>query len=218
MSTKHDFIGNKTSLDIIGIYLEMARSRFTQPEAVEFPWQWNSDDKKTRIVIEAASNRYEDSKDTRPGIFVDRSALVFPKAVIGDRAAHDLTSGSDLYYTIATGQIILDCVSKSKGESALIGDLVAQHLVMGADILLKAFNFREITPITLMPSQPWEKDETCYITRVSSEFSYDIAWATIPSAIKVKRLGIFLSTRSEAENFSFGDSALVSMGIVDTIE
>jgi hypothetical protein len=55
---KHGYVYNKSSLDVIGMFLEMVRSRFVQPDNSKFPWQWNADDKKSRIVIEAASNPY----------------------------------------------------------------------------------------------------------------------------------------------------------------
>ena len=87
---KHRYVYNKSSLDIIGMFLEMVRSRFVQPDNPKFPWQWNPDDKKSRIVIEAASNPYVSARDARPGVFVDRGAIVFPKLVLGDRAASDL--------------------------------------------------------------------------------------------------------------------------------
>ena len=49
---KHGYVYNKSSLDVIGMFLEMVRSRFVQPDNTKFPWQWNADDKKSRIVIE----------------------------------------------------------------------------------------------------------------------------------------------------------------------
>ena len=212
---KHGYVYNKSSLDVIGMFLEMVRSRFVQPDNPKFPWSWDPDDKKTRIVIEAASNPYVQAKDARPGVFIDRGAIVFPKVVVGDRAAVDVSTGSDLFYTIATGGITMDCVSQSKGESALLGDTVAQHMVMSANILMRQFDFRAVTPVTLMPTQPWEKDDRCFLTRVQSEFSYDIAWANIPDQKKIARYVTFQSTEEQAADYSFGDSALISMNIAD---
>jgi hypothetical protein len=183
------YVKPKSSMDIIGLYIKMIRDRFGAANTDEnFPWGWDSDDKKTRIVIEAGGSEFEDSTDTRPGIFVDRGAIVFPKVVLGNRAAHDLALGVDLFYSTPNGQIAVDCVSRSRGESSLLGDLVAHHLLMSSDILIRHYDLRSITPITLTPSQTWEKDNRCYITRVSSEFSYDLAWATLPYATRVARI------------------------------
>lgn len=213
---KHGYVYNKSSLDVIGMFLEMVRSRFVQPDNPKFPWAWDPDDKKSRIVIEAASNPYLQAKDARPGVFVDRGAIVFPKIVIGDRAATDLTTGGELFYTHATGGITMDCVSQSKGESALLGDTVAQHMVMSANILMRQFDFKAVTPVTLMPTQPWEKDDRCFLTRVQTEFTYDIAWANIPDQKKIARYVTFQADAEQARTYTFGDSALISMNIADT--
>ena len=169
------YVSPKSSMDIIGLYILMLRDRFkASNNSTEFPWAWNEDDKKTRIVIEAGGSEFEDSTDTRPGIFVDRGAIVFPKVAIGNRAAHDLSSGIELFYSQGSGQVAIDCVSRSRGESSILGDTVAHHLLMSSNILVKEYNLKKVTPITLTPTQPWEKDNKCYITRVSSEFSYII--------------------------------------------
>ena len=38
---KHGYVYNKSSLDVIGMFLEMVRSRFVQPDNPKFPWSWN---------------------------------------------------------------------------------------------------------------------------------------------------------------------------------
>tara|TARA_B100000214_G_scaffold1422_1_gene1088 strand:+ start:4535 stop:5179 length:645 start_codon:yes stop_codon:yes gene_type:complete len=208
------YVKPKSSMDIIGLYIKMIRDRFTPSNTTDkFPWAWSSDDKKTRIVIEAGGSEFEDSTDTRPGIFVDRGAIVFPKVVLGNRAAHDLATGVDLFYSTPSGQISIDCVSRSRGESSLLGDIVAHHILMSSDILIKHYNLRNITPVTLTPTQTWEKDNRCYITRVSSEFSYDLAWATTPYAHKISRIQA-LSDADKSKDLSLGDIVLTSLGLV----
>ncbi len=209
------YVKPKSSMDIVGLYIKMLRDRFT-PEntSSKFPWAWDKDDKKTRIVIEAGGSEFEDSTDTRPGIFVDRGAIVFPKISLGNRAAHDLATGVDLFYTTPSGQISVDCISRSRGESSLLGDISAHHLLMSSEILIKYYNLSKITPVTLSPTQTWEKDNRCYITRVSSEFSYDIAWATTPYATKISRIQSVADT-DNSKDLSFGDIVLNSLGLVE---
>lgn len=209
------YVKPKSSMDIIGMYILILRDRFApRGNGQNFPWQWDADDKKTRIVIEAGGSEFEDSTDTRPGIFVDRGAIIFPSVALGDRAAHDLTTGVDLYYANGSGQIAVDCVSRSRGESSILGDIVAHHLLMSSDILVKHYNLRKITPVTLSPTQTWEKDNKCYITRVSSEFSYDLAWATTPYAIRVSRIHAY-SDADDSKDLSLSDVALTSFGLAD---
>lgn len=210
------YISPKSSMDIIGLYILMLRDRFSASKnTTEFPWIWDADDKKTRIVIEAGGSEFEDSTDTRPGIFVDRGAILFPKVAIGNRAAHDLSSGIELFYSQGSGQVAIDCVSRSRGESSVLGDLVAHHILMSSNILVKEYNLKQVTPVTLTPTQPWEKDNKCYITRVSSEFSYDLAWATTPYSPKISRIHTNEDTDGSGD-LSLGDITLTSLGLADT--
>lgn len=207
------YVKPKSSMDVIGLYILMIRERFSNQKDPNFPWPWSSDDKKTRIVIEAGGSEFEDSTDTRPGIFIDRGAIVFPQIALGNRAAHDSASGIDLYYTTPSGQISIDCVSRSRGESSLLGDIVAHHILMASDVLRKTHGLNKITPVTLSPTQTWEKDNRCYITRVSSEFTYDVAWATTPNAVKVSRINV-ASDSDDSGSFTLGDVVLTSLGLV----
>jgi len=210
MRDTNTYVKAKSSLDIVGIYLQMLRSRFTTNED-GFPWEWNETKELTKIIVEAGTNEYEEGADTRPGIFVDRSAIVFPSVVLGDTAAEDLVTGAKMFYTTPGGQMQVDCVSKSRGESSILGDIVAHHLVMSGDILQTVFGFRDITPVTLMPTQAWEKDDRCYITRVTSEFKYDLGWFTQPIANKISRFKIELSTE-DVNQIIFSDIAIESLG------
>jgi hypothetical protein len=209
------YVSPKSSMDILGLYIMMLRDRFsTKNNTQGFPWVWDEEDKKTRIVIEAGGSEFEDSTDTRPGIFVDRGAIVFPKIAIGNRAAHDLSTGVELFYSQGSGQVAIDCVSRSRGESSILGDLVAHHILMSSTILIKKYNLRQVTPVTLTPTQPWQKDNNCYITRVSSEFSYDLAWATTPYSPKIARIHANEDTDS-SKDLSLGDITLTSLGLAD---
>ena len=209
------YVKPKSSVDIIGLYILMVRERFKpSSNSEDFPWVWSDDDKKTRIIIEAGGSEFEDSTDTRPGIYIDRGAIIFPKIVLGDRAANDLSSGVELFYTNGSGQISIDCVSRSRGESSILGDLVAHHILMSSTILLKNYDLRQITPVTLTPTQPWQKDTRCYITRVSSEFSYDVAWATMPTTRKITRVNAYDDSDNSGD-LSLSDIALASFGLAD---
>lgn len=210
------YVRPKSSLDIIGTYVLLLRDRFSPAGSGEkFPWHWDADDKKTRITIESGGSEFEDSTDVRPGIFVDRGAIVFPKIAIGNRAAHHLASGTDLFYTTASGQISIDCVSRSRGESSLLGDIVVNHILMSSDLLIKHYNLRQVTPVTLTPTQPWEKDNKCYITRVSSEFSFDLAWSTIPISVRVSRINA-LSDEDSSGTLTDSDILLTSSNLADS--
>jgi hypothetical protein len=191
------YVQPKSGLDLIGIYLETMRVRFSNPRP-GFPWVWNSDNSKSTIFIEAGAGDGTNQKDARPAIFIDREAIVVPRIVIGDRAGESLQTGEKAFYTIATGQMNIDCVSKNRGESAALGDICLPHVLMSSDLLLAYFGLRDVTPITLGPTQPWEKDDTLFVTRISSEFSYDVKWLNIPLVSKIKQLSIAIRANTDA--------------------
>ena len=85
---------------------------------------------------------------------------------------------------------------------------------MASDILTRHYKLRHVTPITLTPTQTWDKDNKCYITRVSSEFSYDLAWATTPYAIRISRLHAFDDT-DQSKDLSTSDVTLTSVRLAD---
>ncbi len=202
-AANHKYIQPKSPLEIQGIYLALTRERFAV-DAADFPWTWHTDIDKTKIFIEAGAGDDREVKDGRPAIYVDRDTIVAPRVVIGDRAAYDRSSGQSEHYTVATGRMALDCISSSRAESSLVAEVAHSHLMMAGDILLSVFRFRDFTPLTMGRTQPWEKDAQLFHTRVTSEFSYDVRWATVPVATRITALGIILKsayTDEEAANF-----------------
>lgn len=180
-------LGSKTSLDIVGTYLNLVRARFMQGSS-DTPWMWSPNKTETTIVIESGNNELEEKFDAKPSIFVDRNAIVFPTIAIGNSAGEYLPTERRYYYTTPSGQVTIDCVSRSRGESSLIADMVAHHLVMSGNILRKAYGFKNVTPVTLTQTQPWEKDDRNYLTRVTSEFTYDVGWKTDPEGVILSRI------------------------------
>lgn len=180
-------MSTKTSLDIVGTYIALTRARFNGPSN-ELPWRWLPSKQDTLIYIESGNNELEDYIDAKPAIFVDRNAIVFPNIAIGNHAATHLPTGRSYYYTTPSGQVTIDCVSRSRGESSTLADIVAHHLVMSGNILRRAYGFKNITPVTLTQTQPWEKDDRSFLTRVTSEFTYDVAWKTEPESVILNRI------------------------------
>jgi hypothetical protein len=180
-------LGSKTSLDIVGTYLNLVRARFVQGSS-DTPWMWSPNKTEATIVIESGNNELEEKFDSKPSIFVDRNAIVFPTIAIGNSAGEYLPTGRRYYYTTPSGQVTIDCVSRSRGESSTLADMVAHHLVMSGNILRKAYGFKNVTPVTLTQTQPWEKDDRNYLTRVTSEFTYDVGWKTDPEGVILSRI------------------------------
>jgi hypothetical protein len=187
MSSNHSLILSKSPLDILGLFLTVIRARFTSvPE--DFPWEWNESDSQTSVYIEVGAGDEVGLKDVRPAIYVDRGPVVFPKVVIGDFAGGQLHTGKKAYYTAATGQINIDCVSKNRGESAILGELVQSFVLMSSDLILRTYNLRDVTPVTLGGTEVWEKDDRLFNTRVTSQISYDVKWGISPDSGKIAEI------------------------------
>jgi hypothetical protein len=187
-NTRSKFIGDKFTLDIVGAYVAVIRDRFTGSEFEDFPWKHAVNPSETRIFIDAGNVDTYEPKDARPGIFVDRSSLVFQKVAINNMADVDLKTGISKFYCLGGGQVSIDCISSNRGESSTLGDIVATHVLMSDDIFRAALGFRDMSPVTLGATQPWEKDDRTFVTRVTSEFTYDMSWKIDPLATRLERI------------------------------
>lgn len=210
--TSHPYVLVKSSLDVLGLYLTTLRERFSSAGA-NFPWYWNDQDSLSRIWIEAGAGDETRKNDARPAIYVDRSAIVFAKIVIGDFAGQNLETGLKAFYSTGVGQINMDCVSKNRGESALLGDLVQGFMLMSSDEILAAYSLRDCTPLTLGPTEPWEKDNRLFATRVTSEVTFDVKWATRPDTRKLQRVSVSVGTQPIVDYHSIAVTSLSRLDI-----
>jgi hypothetical protein len=188
------YVGEKFTLDIIGAFVYVVRDRFTNQRFKEFPWKYSEDSNKTRVFIEAGSVDSYEQKDARPGIYLDRSSMVFSKLAINNMANYDVTTGVKDFYCLGGGQISIDCISQNRGESTTLADIVASHVLMSEDVFRSVLSFRDMSPVTLGATQPWEKDDRTFITRVTTEFTYDLSWKIDPLAVRLER--IFTSVKT----------------------
>ena len=187
-NSRSKYIGDKFTLDIVGSYVAVVRDRFKGSEYVNFPWKFTEEPSSTRIFIDAGSIDTYEPKDARPGIFIDRSSMVFQKLAINNMADYDIKTGKTGFYCMGGGQVSIDCISSNRGESSTLGDIVATHILMSDDIFRAALGFRDMSPVTLGATQPWEKDDRTFVTRVTSEFTYDMSWQIDPLAKRLERI------------------------------
>ena len=191
----HEVVLVKSPLAIVGLFLIAIRGRFDPANVVDtFPWKYNADPNKSQIYIEAGAGDEVQQKDVRPGIYVGRSPIIFPKVVIGDMAGTLRQEDKRAYYSTATGQIVIDCLSKNNGESAVLAEIVQSFILMTSDLILSRYALRDITPVTLGSTEVWEKDNRLFNTRVTSEISYDVRWVTTPAASKLALVNLKLSS------------------------
>ena len=199
--TSHPYVLVKSTLDIMGLYLSVLRERFSSP-GTQFPWYWDDADHLSKIYIEAGSGDELKKNDVRPAIYVDRSPIVFAKVALGDFAGSNMRTGLKAFYSTGVGQINIDCVSKNRGESAVLGDLVQGFMLMSSDEILAAHSLRDCTPITLGSTETWSKDNRLFCTRVTSEVTFDVKWATRPAERKIQKIGLEIDVNQAADYHS----------------
>jgi hypothetical protein len=190
-NVKHGLVSDKSSIDLIGIFVAILRERFNQVDP-SFPWKWDKDSSLSKIFIDAGGVDTYDSNDARSGIFVDRSSIAYQKMVLNDMADYDSKSAARSYFCRAMGQMAIDCVSKNRGESSTLGDICATHLLMSDDIFRAVFDIQDISPITLGNTQPWEKDDRVFVSRVTCEFTYDLSWRWKPPINRLEKIKSYI--------------------------
>jgi hypothetical protein len=183
----NQFVIPKGTIDLIGIFVGITRERFSDV-APGFPWKWDVDRNLTKIFIDAGGVDTYESNDARSGIFIDRSSLVYNKLLLNDLADYNMKSGARDYLCRSSGQVAIDCVAKNRGESSQLGDMCGMHLLMSDDIFRAFYNIQDIGPISVQNTQPWEKDDRVFVTRVTCEFSYDMSWRMKPAADRLDRI------------------------------
>lgn len=197
----HDVVLVKSPLALVGLFLTVLRGRFDPSNVIDtFPWKWTTDPNTTQIHIETGAGDEVQQKDVRPGIYVGRSPFIFPKVVIGDVAGSQREKGKRAYYSTATGQIVIDCLSKNNGESAVLAEIVQSFILMTSDLILSRYALRDITPVTLGSTEVWEKDNRLFNTRVTSEVAYDVKWVTTPQKAQLALVNLKL-TISDSDVF-----------------
>lgn len=185
-----------STLDLVGAYVACIRDRFTNTEP-RFPWKWDPDSNLARIFIDAGAVDTYENRDSRPSILVDRSSVIYQKLHVGDTADFSMTQGWRDYHCLGAGQISIDCISKNRGESSLLGDVVATHVLMSKDIFRAILPIRDMTPVTLGNTQPWEKDDRVFVTRVTSEFTHDLSWRMEPFSTRLDRIRLLLTPKEQ---------------------
>ena len=210
----HPYVLVKSTLDIIGLYVSVIRERFSS-SGVQFPTNWDEADHLSKVYIEAGAGEEVKKNDARPAIYVDRSPIVFAKVVIGDFAGSDLKTGLKAFYSTGVGQINIDCVSKSRGESAVLGDLVQGFMLMSSDEILAAHNLRDCTPITLGATESWSKDNRLFVTRVTSEVTFDVKWATRPLERKLHSISLGIDNQGSPDYHSLAINSYSRLDLKD---
>jgi hypothetical protein len=208
----------KSPLAIVGAFLYLIRDRFAPDN--NLPWRWLSDSSVSDVVIEAQYNRNTEASDPRPGIFVDKEQTSYGKVTVGnqDQNQPKIIQGQLVHYiSFAQTDLTIDCVSTSRGESMQLADIVQAYLESSKYIIMQVFGFRDISPIVVNRTQPFQKQTDLHQTSLNFRVEYEVRWATMPAAPALRRIGAHLTENkaSGGVNTLLADVYLKSIDVAE---
>jgi hypothetical protein len=163
-------------LAIVALFSEIVRERFRPGNGLAWAWSENStpgqaeentEDEPRRIVIEPAFNENLEVRNFRPAIYIDKGETAAGKVALGNFVGQQLRTGLRGFYALGTSPIDIEVVSDSKGESAILADIVWFYILAGRDLIRSTFGIHEITPPILGKTVPFEGDKGQWSTHIS---------------------------------------------------
>ena len=174
---------------VVALFSEITRERFRPGN--ELAWLWtdnptpaaaetNTPGAPRKILIEPAFSVNDEVRNFRPAIFIDKGDTAAGKVAINNFAGQQIKSGLRGFYTIGTVPISIEVVSDSKGESALIADIVWFYFLAGVEQIRSTFGIHALSPPNLGRTQPYESDKAAWSTSVTFEAQIEFRWLTQP--------------------------------------
>jgi len=199
-----------TPLSIVGMIIEVIRLRFTA-EIYSDPvlsWAWepleSADLTSDSIIfVESGFNENIEARTVRPGIWIDRDQNVYRKHSIGhqDQMPVNVRTSMEQFYAGGECDISVDCTSPNRGESMVISSIVQDHLQMSSNIIQACFGLRDISEIILNKTIPFEKDKKLFNSPIQFRISYEIRWASLPTAPLLRSFYAKLADKEDPEKY-----------------
>ena len=210
---QHPDVFPGSPMALIAIFVETIRLRFSQDNSVKLPYYWESDptpapeeehtdDSPRKIQIESQYVQHPDARDFRTAIFVERGDMPFSKIVVGNRAEYDRPTGTNLYILHATTPISALCVSKDRGESSSIGEIVAFYLATIMPELRETFGFQDTSLPLLATTQVYRRssqDIEEWVTPVTFQVTCKHLWREQIIAPQLRSIKMALGLVGEKE-------------------
>jgi hypothetical protein len=202
---QHSYVNISNPLTLIGLFVEILRERFkaTTPSSPALLWNWEDDLKSTPVFIESGFNLHMEARNARPGIWIDQDQTVFLRPVLGDRDQIPENRRQDIkqYYALVETDMTVDCTSADRGESLMLGSVVHCFLQMSARVIMQWFGLRDISPIIMGKTVPFEKDVALMSTPIQFRVGYEARWATIPILPILQGIELRLGDKTDPETY-----------------
>lgn len=199
---QHPDVFPGSPLALIAIFVEVIRLRFSQDNAYKLPYYWspdpspepdeeNTDDSPRKILIESQYLQHPDARDYRPAIFVERGDMAFSKIVVGNRGAYSEALDANVYVMHATTPISVLCVTKDRGESMSIAEMVTFYLASLLPELRETFGFQDASLPVLAGTQVYRRssnDIEEWVTPVNLQITCKHIWREAVIAPKLQEI------------------------------
>jgi hypothetical protein len=194
-----------TPLTIVGVFVEILRQRFKAGASIdpELPWTWTDDPNTTQLFIESGWDENLEARNVRPGIWVDRDQNVYNRVTVGDQDQMPEHLGVRLEEFYCTGEtdVLIDCTSTKRGESMIIGSVVQDFLHMSSNYIQACVGLRDMSPVILGRTVPFEKDDKLMNSPVSFRAYYEARWATMPISVVLNEIHVKVRDLENPETF-----------------
>lgn len=189
MAGQHADVAVGSPLAIIAVFTEVVRERFRPGNDLSWIWadnptpaatEDNTEDGPRKILIEPSFNQNIEVRNFRPAIYIDKGETAAGKVAVGNFAGQQLKTGLRGFYALATTPIDIEVVSDSKGESAILGDIVWFYLLAGREQIRASFDLHELTPPILGRTVPFDGDKNQWSTHITFEAQFNLRWTTLP--------------------------------------
>lgn len=176
-------------LALVALFTEIIRERFRPDNDLAWAWadnptpaadEQNTEDAPRKILIEPAFNENLEVRNYRPAIYVDKGDTAAGKVALGNFVGQKLQSGLKGFYALGTSPMDIEVVSGSKGESAILADIVWFYILAGREQIRATFGLHEMTPPILGKTMPFDGDKGQWSTHITFEIQYDLRWTTLP--------------------------------------
>ena len=188
LAQQHSVIQLHSPLAVAGMFIYLLREYFG---AAQLPWVWDKNDTQSTLIIESTYNPQTENADGKPALYIEKGQTAYGQVVLGDKDQSQpgiLERRLEHFYAILQTDVIINCTSPRKGESATIADYVQHFITCSKNEISRVFAVYDFSPLVAGSTQPYNKDEKCYNTPVSFRVEMETRWATIPVAAALRRI------------------------------
>jgi hypothetical protein len=182
-------------LALIGAFIYIVRERFQENNGTR--WTWRDNKTATDINIEAQYEKNTESRDVKPGCFIDKGQTVYKQVALSNRdqwSPSIQTRRLEQFYMAVETDIKIDCVAQTKGESVILADIVQQHIICSQRIIETYFTLRKVSPSIMGRTEPFLKDSTLFNSQIEFRVETEFRWATLPVAPVMREILVNTNT------------------------